>query len=130
MIGTLIKIVLTTGKVIGGAKSLKNISDFVQEDREAKRRQKEKQEELKRQQEFIDQILGRNVIETFMIYVLGCAAGIWLTSLGRFWVFIVMLVYLIHINELYKISKSVGVIREGILTGLSIMVVIITMVIA
>lgn len=65
-----------------------------------------------------------------MIYVLGCAAGIWLTSLGRFWVFIVMLVYLIHINELYKISKSVGVIREGILTGLSIMVVIITMVIA
>lgn len=41
-----------------------------------------------------------------------------------------MLVYLIHINELYKISKSVGVIREGILTGLSIMVVIITMVIA
>lgn len=97
MIGTLIKIVLTTGKVIGGAKSLKNISDFVQEDREAKRRQKEKQEELKRQQEFIDQILGRNVIETFMIYVLGCAAGIWLTSLGRFWVFIVMLVYLIHI---------------------------------
>ena len=35
MIGTLIKIVLTTGKVIGGAKSLKNISDFVQEDREA-----------------------------------------------------------------------------------------------
>ena len=36
MVGTLIKTVLTTVKVIGGAKSLKNIYDFVQEDQEAK----------------------------------------------------------------------------------------------
>ena len=46
MWGTLLKATISAGKIIGGAKALKNVSDFVTEDHEAKRRRREEQERL------------------------------------------------------------------------------------
>lgn len=126
---TLLNAILTVGKVIGGAKSLKNIYDFATEDREKRRRQKEKQAEAKRQKELIQTISERNVIETLFIYIVGCVAAIWLASLGVIGALVVLLFYLVHINGLYKIFKRVSVMREGILTTISLIVVVISMVI-
>ena len=125
---TLLNVILTAGRVIGGAKSLKNIYDFATENREEKRRQKERQEELKRQKELIQTISKRNVIETLFVYIIGCAAAVWVASLGAIGAFIILLLYLVHINEIYKISKRVSVIREGFFTVISIAVVVISMI--
>lgn len=125
---TLLNVILTVGKVIGGAKSLKNVYDFATENREEKRRQKERQEELKRQKELIQTISQRNVIETLLIYIVGCVAAMWVASLGVIGALIILLLYLVHINEIYKVSKRVSVIREGIFTAISIAVVVISMI--
>ena len=42
--------------------------------------------------------------------------------------FMILLLYLVHINEIYKVSKCVSVIREGIFTAISIAVVVISMI--
>ena len=125
---TLLNVILTVGKVIGGAKSLKNVYDFATENREEKRRQKERQEELKRQKELIQTISQRNVIETLLVYIVGCVAAMWVASLGVIGALIILLLYLVHINEIYKVSKRVSVIREGIFTAISIAVVVISMI--
>ena len=125
---TLLNEILTAGRVIGGAKSLKNIYDFATENCEEKRRQKERQDELKRQKELIQTISKRNVIETLFVYIIGCAAAVWGASLGAIGAFIILLLYLVHINEIYKISKRVSVIREGLFTVISIAVVVISMI--
>ena len=125
---TLLNVILTVGKVIGGAKSLKNVYDFATKNREEKRRQKERQEELKRQKELIQTISQRNVIETLLVYIVGCVAAMWVASLGVIGALIILLLYLVHINEIYKVSKCVSVIREGIFTAISIAVVVISMI--
>lgn len=125
---TLLNVILTVGKVIGGAKSLKNVYDFATENREEKRRQKERQEELKRQKELIQTISQRNVIETLLVYIVGCVVAMWVASLGVIGAFIILLLYLVHINEIYKVSKRVSVIREGIFTAISMAVVMISMI--
>lgn len=120
MWGTLLNAAISAGKIIGGAKALKNVSDFVTEDRETKKRMREEQERQKKQREAIEGLMQRNIIETLVIYILGGMAGIWIGSKGIPALGIVSIFYLAHINELYKMSKNASLSREWVLTFISI----------
>ena len=67
MWGTLLKATISAGKIIGGAKALKNVSDSVTEDHEATRRRREEQERRKNQQEMLERLMRRNNIETLTV---------------------------------------------------------------
>lgn len=121
---SIVKLILMAGKIIGGAKSVKNIYDFASEDWEKKRKIKEQKEELKRQRELIETIEKRNIIETFIMYLIAGIVAMWVASLGIIGAFFVLICYLVHINELYKVSKNVKIIREAVFTGISMVLVI------
>lgn len=120
MWGTLLKATISAGKIIGGAKALKNVSDFVTEDHEAKRRRREEQERRKKQQEMIERLMRRNIIETLIVYILGGMIGIWIGSKSIPALVIVGIFYLAHINELYKMNENANLSREWVLTFISI----------
>ncbi len=70
-----LELLIGFGKFLGGAKALKNVSDFVTEDRAAKRKEREQQEEKKKLREDAKRIKNRNLFEALFMYVIAGAAG-------------------------------------------------------
>ena len=123
-----LSILLTAGKIIGGAKSVKTVVDFAVEDGEEKKRQKRRERQLKREENLIRKISQRNMIETLIAYIIGWFAAVSALALGVLGIFIIVIFYLNHINRLHKISDRTKVKREGILTGISILLVVIILI--
>lgn len=88
-----------TGKLV------KKGSDFIREDRELKRKNKELNEK-------ISNIKKRSVFEAAIIYFLCSALAFWFSSFGILAIVFVIALFLSHCNELNNLKAYVSIKRE------------------
>ncbi len=105
-----LSILIGAGKIIGGAKAIKNVSDFVTEDREVKRKAAQLEKEIK-------QIRERSLFETITIYVMAAFAGVFLMSMGIIGLIITILMFLVHCSSLEKLRRYTDIKREIVLSS-------------
>lgn len=104
-----LSILIQAGKIIGGAKAIKNVSDFVTEDREAKRKAAQLQKD-------ISTIQNRTFFEALIMYVMAAFAGVFLISCGIVGFAITVIMFLVHCSSLEKLRHYVDIKREVVLS--------------
>ena len=114
-----LNILIGFGKFIGNVKAIKNVSDFVTEDREAKRKEQERQKAKQELRENAKKIRDRNFFEALLMYVMAGAAGAFcIIKWGMVGIVFTLLAFIGHLSELTEVSKLTSIRREIILSVL------------